>query len=158
MDNEIKWPCKYFTELSVDELYDILQLRSEVYVVEQQCIFLEMDGIDKHCYHLFGYEQNKLVACCRLIAPDVVYKNKSSIGRVVNAASVRGKGIGKQMISMAIEKCKELFPSSIIKIGAQLYLKDWYGNFGFAPCGKVYLEDGIEHIHMELFFTPRHAS
>lgn len=154
MNNETNWHCKFFTELSVTELYDILQLRSEVYVVEQQCIFLDMDGIDKITYHLFGYEQKQLVACCRLIAPDVVYKNKASIGRVVNSASVRGKGIGKKMISLAIEKCREFFPSSPIKIGAQLYLKEWYGSFGFAPCGEVYLEDGIEHIHMELTTLP----
>ncbi|MDQ2752352.1 MAG: GNAT family N-acetyltransferase [Bacteroidota bacterium] len=150
MNNETVWHCKHFTELSVAQLYDILQLRSEVYVVEQQCIFLDMDGIDKQCYHLFGYEQNNLVAYCRLIAPDVVYQNKASIGRVVNAASVRGKGIGKQMMHLAIEKCRYLFPSSSLKIGAQLYLKDWYASFGFTSCNDMYLEDGIEHIHMEL--------
>ncbi len=150
MNNETTWHCKYFTELSVAQLYDILRLRSEVYVVEQQCIFLDMDGIDKNCYHLFGYEQNNLVACCRLIAPHVAYPNKAAIGRVVNAASVRGKGIGKRLMYLAIEKCKQLFPSFSIKIGAQLYLKNWYGSFGFVPCGDIYLEDGIEHIHMEL--------
>ena len=148
MSNEIVWHCKHFTELSVTQLYDILQLRSEVYVVEQQCIFLDMDGIDKLCYHLFCYKQNSLAACCRLIAPDIAYPNKAAIGRVVNAASVRGKGIGKRLMQLAVEKCKELFPSSDIKIGAQLYLKDWYASFGFIPCGDIYLEDGIEHIHM----------
>lgn len=150
MSSTMEWHCKYFTELSVEQLYDILQLRSEVYVVEQQCIFLDMDGIDKRCYHLFGYQQNNLVACCRLIAPDISYLHKASIGRVANAASVRGKGVGKQMMHLAIEKCKQLFPSVSIKIGAQLYLKNWYGSFGFTPCGDTYLEDGIEHIHMEL--------
>ena len=150
MNNETVWHCKHFTELSVMQLYDMLQLRSEVYVVEQQCIFLDMDGIDKRCYHLFGYEQNNLVACCRLIAPDIAYQNKAAIGRVVNAASVRGKGVGKQMMQLAIEQCKELFPSSSIKIGAQLYLQNWYASFGFTSCGDMYLEDGIEHIHMEL--------
>ena len=150
MNNETEWHCKHFNELLVTQLYDILQLRSEVYVVEQQCIFLDMDGIDKQCYHLFGYQKNNLVACCRLIAPDMAYENKAAIGRVVNAASVRGKGVGKRLMHLAIEKCKQLFPHFPIKIGAQLYLKNWYASFGFAPCGDIYLEDGIEHVHMEL--------
>ena len=150
--NDLAWHCKHFTALTVVDLYDILQLRSEVFVVEQQCIFLDMDGIDKQAYHLFAYHEDQLITCCRLIAADIVYPNKASIGRVANKASVRGAGVGRLMINKAIEKCRELFPFTNLRIGAQLYLKDWYGSFGFAPCGDIYLEDDIEHIHMELAF------
>ena len=150
--NDLIWHGKYFTALTAADLYDILQLRSEVFVVEQQCIFLDMDGIDKQAYHLFAYQKDQLVACCRLIAADIVYDNRASIGRVANKASVRGTGVGRMMINKAIEKCRELFPSSDLTIGAQLYLKGWYSSFGFVPCGDIYLEDDIEHIHMELVF------
>lgn len=150
--NNLTWHCKYFTKLSVTELYDILQLRSEVFVVEQQCVFLDMDGIDKQSYHLFVYQKNQLVACCRLIEANITYRDRASIGRVANKESVRGTGVGRLMMKEAIAKCRELFPSSALKIGAQLYLKNWYGSFGFVSCGAVYLEDDIEHIHMELIF------
>lgn len=148
--NNLTWHCKYFTALSVTELYDMLQLRSEVFVVEQQCLFLDMDGIDKQSYHLFAYAAGSLVACCRLIAADIIYPNRASIGRVANKASVRGSGVGRLMMKEAIAKCRQLFPFSSLQIGAQVYLKNWYGSFGFVPCGDVYLEDNIEHIHMEL--------
>lgn len=150
--NKLTLCCKHFTELSVIELYDILQLRSEVFVVEQQCIFLDMDGIDKQSYHLFVYQQDILVACCRLIEANITYRDCASIGRVVNKAFVRGTGVGKIMMKEAIEKCRELFSSCPLKIGAQLYLKEWYGSFGFVACGEVYLEDDIQHIHMKLLF------
>jgi len=153
MNEIIQWQCKKFTELTSTEIYDILQLRSAVFVVEQQCIFLDIDGIDKQSYHLFCYYKNELAACCRLIAPNIVYQDRASIGRVANAFSVRGSGIGRAMMKEAIEKCKALFSSAPLTIGAQLYLKKFYGSFGFVPCGDVYLEDGIEHIHMQLFFN-----
>lgn len=153
MSEAIQWQCKQFDALSAGEIYDILQLRSAVFVVEQHCIFLDIDGIDKQSYHLFCYHNNELAACCRLIAPDIVYKDRASIGRVANAAAVRGSGMGKAMMKEAIQLCKQLFDSAPIKIGAQLYLKQFYGSFGFVPCGDIYLEDGIEHIHMQLFFN-----
>ena len=153
MENDTIWQCKHFSELTAYEIYDILALRSEVFVVEQNCIFPDIDGIDKLTYHLFGYQQKKLVACCRLIGKDIVYQNMTSIGRVVNAASVRGTGVGKIMMKRAIEKCRGLFGKLPIRIGAQFYLKNWYSNFGFVSCEDNYMEDGIEHIHMELFLN-----
>lgn len=149
-DNELTWHCKHFTQLTAGEIYDILQLRSEVFVVEQQCIFLDIDGVDKISYHLFGYRNGQLVACCRLIGKDISYENRTSIGRVANSLAVRGSGVGRVMLNKAIDKCRELFGDTTIKIGAQLYLKNWYGSFGFISCDDVYLEDGIEHVHMEL--------
>ncbi len=151
MNNQgITWHCKHFSELTITELYDMLQLRSAIFVVEQNCVFLDIDGIDKQCHHLFCYQENDLVACCRVMDAGVSYAGKSSIGRVVNAASVRGSGIGKIMMQKAIELCRRLYPSVPVKIGAQLYLKRFYGSLGFVPSGDVYLEDGILHVHMEL--------
>lgn len=152
MTDEISWHCKQFDNLTPAEVYDILQLRSAVFVVEQQCIFLDTDGVDKQAYHLFCYKQNELAACCRLMDKDIAFKDRVSIGRVANAASVRGSGIGKEMMRKAIEKCRELFSDTPIKIGAQRYLERWYSSLGFISCEDFYLEDGIEHVHMELFF------
>lgn len=144
----IDWKCKRFYDLTVDELYDLLRLRSEVFVVEQNCVFLDQDNIDKDCFHLSGFHQNKLIAYARIVPPLVVY-NEASIGRVVTSASVRKTGVGKQLMHQAIEKLYLLFGKVSIKIGAQLYLKSFYQSFGFYQSGNVYTEDGIEHIHME---------
>lgn len=153
MSSEIIWYCKAFTELTPDELYDILQLRSAVFVVEQNCVFLEPDGmLDKKSYHLFAYRDKSLVACCRLMDADVAFPGRASIGRVANAAAVRGTGIGKVMMRKAIDSCKELFGAKPLRIGAQFYLKQWYESLGFVSCDDNYLEDDIEHVHMELFF------
>jgi ElaA protein len=153
MNDEITWHCKPFAELSPNELYDILQLRSEVFVVEQNCVFLEPDGkIDKESYHLFAYREKQLVACCRLIDIDISYPNLASIGRVANAMSVRGTGIGRVMMNKAINLCKELFGLVPLRIGAQFYLKNFYESLGFVSCNDNYMEDGIEHVHMELIY------
>ncbi len=153
MKNEIIWHCKRFEELTLNELYDILQLRSAVFVVEQNCIFLDMDGkLDKESYHLFAHQNDVVVACCRLMDADIGFINRASIGRVANAASVRGTGIGRLMMQKAIDACKELFAQKPLRIGAQLYLKKWYESHGFVSCDDIYLEDGIEHVHMELSF------
>jgi ElaA protein len=143
----INWKYKNFTQLSPYELYDGLQLRSEVFVVEQNCVFLDTDNIDQHCFHLFGYHQNKLLAYARIVPPGIVYI-EPSIGRVVTSPSVRKNGIGKQLMQQAIAAVKELYGDVSIKIGAQFYLKNFYGSFGFYQISDVYLEDGIEHIYM----------
>ena len=153
MNNEITWHCKPFAALTPTELYDLLQLRSAVFVVEQNCIFLDMDGkLDKESYHLFAYQNDALVACCRLMDADIAFVNRASIGRVANAAAVRGSGVGKFMMTKAIETCRELFGPKPLRIGAQFYLKKWYESLGFVSCNDNYLEDDIEHTHMELSF------
>ena len=153
MSTEIVWYCKPFTELTPNELYDILQLRSAVFVVEQNCVFLDLDGkLDKESHHLFAYQNDVVVACCRLMDADIAFPNRASIGRVANAISVRGLGIGKVMMKRAIASCKELFGPKPLRIGAQFYLKTWYESLGFVSCDDNYLEDDIEHVHMELFF------
>ncbi len=143
----INWTCKSFDDLSNNELYAILRLRSEVFVVEQNCVFLDCDNKDQQSFHLCGWQQNILVAYARLMPPGLTYK-EASIGRVINSLTVRGKGAGKVLMEKAIEKLHGLFGESPITIGAQLYLKKFYESFGFLQTGDIYDEDGIDHIKM----------
>jgi ElaA protein len=140
---------KHFKELSVDELYQILRVRSEVFVVEQNCVFLDMDNNDQPCHHLMLLDGDTIVAYARLVPPGVTY-DEMSIGRVVSNPAYRGTGAGKQLIAESIEHCYRLFGKGPIKIGAQLYLEKFYGSFGFVRCSDVYDEDGIDHVKMLL--------
>jgi ElaA protein len=144
---EIKWYCKKFEALMPFELYDLLRLRSEVFVVEQKCIFLDMDDNDQKCYHLLGYYKNVLAAYTRLVPPGAIY-TQASIGRVVTRKATRRTGIGKALMNESIKRVYELFGEQPIKIGAQLYLKEFYGSFGFNQVSGIYMEDYIEHIYM----------
>jgi ElaA protein len=143
----ITWTIKKFEELSLQELYAILQLRSEVFVVEQNCVFQDMDNKDQSSHHLMGWEYNTLLAYTRLIPPGTSYEF-SSIGRVVTASSARGSGIGKLLMEKSIQQLEQLFGKQPIKIGAQLYLREFYHSFGFKQAGDIYVEDGIDHIEM----------
>lgn len=139
--------CKPFDALTNKELYAILKLRSEIFVVEQNCVFLDMDGKDQSCQHLLLMQNKELMAYARIVPPGLSYE-QASIGRVVSSATARGKGFGKQLLLLAIENCIRLYGNKAIKIGAQLYLKDFYESFGFVVIGEVYDEDGIEHVYM----------
>jgi ElaA protein len=145
----INWYLKHFKHLTTTELYQILQLRSEVFVVEQNCPFQDMDGKDLASYHYMGFDtaSQQIVAYTRLVPPGVSYE-EASIGRVVTSQSVRKHGIGRELMTSSITLLEELFGGGNIRIGAQLYLKNFYGSFGFEQSGEVYLEDGIEHIQM----------
>ena len=143
----VTWTSKFFTELSNLELYSILQLRNEVFIVEQNCPYLDLDNKDQGSYHLMGWKGERLLAYTRLLPPGLSY-TECSIGRVVSAPSARRTGIGRELMKKSIEECGKLFPTSAIRIGAQLYLLDFYKSFGFEPTGDVYLEDGIRHIEM----------
>ncbi len=143
----INWECKPFNTLTPDELYCILKLRIEVFVIEQNCIFQDCDDKDQESYHLMGWQNNKLVAYTRLMPAGLAYE-EVSIGRVVTLPSVRNSNIGKKLMYNSIEKLQELFGKLPIKIGAQLYLKRFYESFDFIQCSEIYLEDGIKHIKM----------
>lgn len=145
----IDWLCKTFDDLLPNELYKILRLRSDVFVVEQNCVFLDADNKDQDCLHLMGFNSNELVAYTRLVPPCYIY-DEASIGRVVTAKTVRGKGTGFELMEKSIELCRNKFNINIIKIGAQYYLKKFYESFGFKQISDIYLEDGIEHIYMLL--------
>lgn len=145
---EIKWEVKEFDELTLEELYQILRLRSEVFVVEQGCFYQDVDGKDKHCHHLMGIVPGVgLAAYTRLVPPGISYPS-ASIGRVVSSAAIRKNGIGKALMAKSIEAVTEIYGKVDIEISAQLYLKRFYESFGFRQEGDSYLEAGIEHIHM----------
>lgn len=144
----ITWQCKYFTDLSNVELYKILQLRSEVFVVEQNCAYQDLDDKDLKAYHFSGWQDDNVVAYTRLLAKGISYEDAASIGRVVTSPSVRGKNVGKELMRQSIEKIYNLFGKIPIRISAQLYLKRFYESFSFVQISGVYMEDGIEHISM----------
>jgi ElaA protein len=144
---QIHWILKKFDELSPYQLYAILQLRNEVFVVEQNCAFQDADDKDQDCYHLMGFVDNKLAAYTRLVPPGVIY-SEISIGRVVTSPAVRRSGAGRELMKKSVDTCYTLFGEAPIKIGAQLYLKRFYESLGFQQISDVYLEDGIEHIYM----------
>jgi ElaA protein len=138
---------KSFAELSPFELYAILRLRNEVFVVEQNCVFQDADDKDQGSEHLMYWQGNDLLAYCRLLPPGLAY-TEMSIGRVVSAPSARRTGAGKYLIAEAIDQCFKHFGKGTIRIGAQCYLIQFYASFGFKKEGEIYLEDGIEHIEM----------
>lgn len=147
----MKWTVKKFKELSIDEFHDIIQLRINVFVVEQNCPYPELDNKDHIAYHFFGQtlEEEKIVAYTRIFAPGD-YFEEASIGRVVVHADFRKNGTGFELMSKSIEQIDKLFGTSDVKIGAQTYLKNFYESLGFKKVGEDYLEDGIPHIYMEL--------
>lgn len=145
---ELQWVFKPFAELTNQELYALLRLRSEVFVVEQNCVFLDMDDKDQQCHHLLGYKGDLLAAYTRIVPTGISYDSYASIGRVVTSPQARGEGRGKELMEESIKRLHGLYGIVPIKIGAQLYLKKFYESLGFQQCGEVYDEDGIDHIPM----------
>jgi len=143
----IEWKYKKFDELTNIELYEILKLRNTVFVVEQNCVYLDTDDKDLQSCHLLGYEQNQLIAYLRILPPGISY-NEASIGRVVTHPNFRKSGYGIELIKIAIVKTLEQFDTDSIKISAQCYLLNFYSNLGFVAVGEAYLEDDIPHIEM----------
>lgn len=146
----MEWNWKYepFDALTNTELYAILRLRSEVFVVEQNCVYLDMDGKDAGAFHLSAWDGEALVAYCRILPPGLTFE-QASIGRVISNAQYRGMGAGRQLMERAIALTLAEWQTGHIVIGAQLYLKSFYESLGFRQFGEGYLEDGIPHIHME---------
>ncbi len=143
----MEWILKKFEELTPHELYTIMQLRNEVFVVEQNCVYQDADNKDRYSFHLMGWKEDKLIAYTRLIPAGTAYA-EPSIGRVVTSPSARGTGAGRELMEHSIDTIYKLFGKQPIRIGAQLYLKKFYSSIGFEPTGDIYLEDGIEHIEM----------
>ncbi len=138
---------KKFEELSTDELYGILQLRAEVFVVEQGCAYQDMDGKDQRALHIVGTENNEVVAYTRIFKPGDYFK-EASIGRVVVKNSERKYGYGYEIMNASIKAVHEYLNETIIHLSAQAYLKKFYNSLGFKQVGEDYLEDGIPHIGM----------
>ena len=145
---EIK--VKSFKELTKQELYDLLQLRSEVFVVEQDCVYQDIDGKDQKALHVLGFKEKKLVAYTRIFKPGDYFK-ESSIGRVVVLKKERQYKYGFDIMKASIKAIKNHYKTSEIKISAQCYLKKFYKNLGFEAIGEEYLEDDIPHIAMKSY-------
>ncbi|NQX86115.1 MAG: GNAT family N-acetyltransferase [Flavobacteriaceae bacterium] len=138
---------KSFSDLSIIELYSMLQLRSEVFVVEQDCVYQDIDGKDKNALHVIGCKNDSIVAYTRIFKPGD-YFEFASIGRVVVAANERKHKYGYDIMKASIDAIQSFYNENNIKISAQIYLARFYNNLGFKEIGKTYLEDGIPHIAM----------
>lgn len=143
----MKVEVKTFDELSVKELYSILHLRSEVFVVEQCCVYQDLDFIDESALHLFIREQEGIVAYARVLAPGLSYQ-EASLGRLLVAKAHRKKGYAKTLTSSCLNEITNRFPGKDIKIMAQVYLRDFYMSFGFQVISEEFREDHLPHIYM----------
>ncbi len=147
MSADINFKVKHFYEIDLNELYAILQLRSEVFVVEQDCVYQDVDGKDEKALHIIGYKDEKVIAYTRIFkAGD--YFEYPSFGRVVVQENERKYGYGHDLVKVSIKAIKDHYDQSTIKISAQTYLKKFYNTHGFYQEGEEYLEDGIPHIAM----------
>jgi ElaA protein len=145
----MNWKLKSFNELSTHELYGILLVRTQVFVVEQECPYLEVDGKDLHAYHLYKEENGEVVAYSRLLPAGVSYK-EASIGRVLVKEDYRGKGLASELVKSGLDFIHDELGERTVKIQAQEYLREFYGSFGFRAITETYLDDGIPHIDMIL--------
>ena len=147
------WKIKKFDELNAEEIYEILKIRNQVFIVEQQCPYLDCDGSDMKSYHLFLENNNEIAAYLRIIEKGVSY-NEISIGRVLVNSKYRGKGLARDMMKEAIGYINNQLNETSIRIEAQAYLIDFYKSLGFKQTSKVFLEDNIPHI--EMLYTKVH--
>lgn len=143
----MKFEFKHFNDLSNRELYDMLQLRAEIFVVEQTCIYNDLDGLDKEAVHLIIKKEDEIVGCSRLLQPGTRFPD-FSIGRVVVKKNMRGTGLGIRMMEEAKKYMIEKWNAESIKVSAQKYLQKFYEDLGFLVVTKEYLEDGIPHVGM----------
>ena len=144
----MNWAYQRFHSLGVDDLYDALALRSRVFVMEQDCIFLDADGVDRDSGHLLGRDEaGVLQAYLRVVDPGIKYA-EPSLGRVVTAPRARGTGLGRLLVAEGVTRCTAAWPGHAIRIGAQSRLEDFYGDFAFVRDGADYIEDGIPHCEM----------
>lgn len=144
----ITWQCKSFNELTNEELYKILQLRIEVFAVEQNVVYQDCDNKDFKSYHFTAWNGNKIIAYSRILPPGIAYPEAASIGRVGTSPVVRGQSLGKQLFEKSLEQLYLLFGKDPVIISAQVYLIKFYESFSFVPQGDIYIEDSIPHITM----------
>ncbi len=144
----LSWQCKSFNELTNEELYKIIQLRIEVFAVEQNVVYQDCDNKDFVSYHFYATLNNEIVAYSRIIPPGISYLDAASIGRVVTSSDMRGQSLGKQLFEKALEQLYQIFGQISVIISAQVYLIKFYENFSFIQQGDIYIEDTIPHITM----------
>ena len=147
----IEWQWSSFADLAVADLYEMLALRQQVFVLEQTCLYPDIDGLDPSAYHLLGWRtadgKRELAATLRCLAPGTKY-DEMSLGRVVTSPSARGTGLGRELVAQGIARAGQLHPGHAIRIGAQAHLETFYAGFGFRTVSAPYDEDGIPHIDM----------
>lgn len=148
-DTDLRWTYGSLDTLTAAEVYAILELRNAVFVVEQECPYLDIDGADRTCWHVCGWRGDELMAYSRVLAPGATFA-EASLGRVATSASGRGQGLGRELLRRTLDHMAEQFPGQPVRIGAQTYLVPFYESFGFTIAGEAYLEDGIPHIEMLL--------
>lgn len=144
---KLQFSTRTFAELNPFELYAYLQLRSEVFVVEQNCVYQDLDNKDQLSFHIFAHYLDELVACARIVPGGVGYP-EISIGRVIVAQAYRNKQIGHQLMAYCVTQIERHFGAQPVVLSAQAHLQEFYKKHNFAPVGDTYLEDGIPHIHM----------
>jgi ElaA protein len=144
-----QWRFAHFDELTAREVHDILQARSAVFVVEQACVFQDMDGADTGSWHLFSRAEGDIAAYCRLLPAGMKFA-EPSIGRVITLPGVRGTGLGRALMQEALRRARDLWPGQAIRISAQRHLDGFYGSLGFVTDSEPYDEDGIPHVEMVL--------
>ncbi len=141
---------KTFDALNINELYDLMCLRQEVFIVEQDCPYQDADRLDQTSHHILAFDEEILIACARIVPPGSSYKEYPAIGRVTTKATHRGTGLGKKLMQYTIKVCKDIYPEQNIKLSAQVYALGFYVNLGFVAIGPEYLEDDIPHQAMIL--------
>ena len=148
---QVEWQWSAYEDLSREDLYAILERRQEVFIIEQQCIYPDLDGIDPHAFHLMGWGEQegkrRLLAYLRCVHPGVKYA-EVSLGRVLSAPAARGTGIGRALVAESLQHAARVYPGQAIRISAQLYLEKFYAGFGFVSTSAPYDEDGIAHVEM----------
>ena len=149
-DATLSWHWRTFNELTLAELYGILALRCEVFVVEQECVFLDVDGIDQACEHLIGLDGDRVVAYARVLPESAWKPGAVSIGRIVSAPSLRRRGVGIEIVRRAVQHLKERGNTRPIELESQYRLERFYQQFGFQSVGEPYIHDGQPHIIMVL--------
>lgn len=150
--SNIIWKIKTFDEFTVPELYNVLKARIDVFVVEQNCPYPDLDNYDQKAVHIWAEENGEVLAYCRIFDKGIKYP-EASIGRVLTTEKARGKRLGKQLIQYALDAIEARFHTSEVRISAQDYLLKFYGEFGFKDTGKKYLEDDIPHT--EMFYSKK---
>ena len=147
----MNWVIKTFEQLSAAELHDILKLRQDIFIIEQTCIYPDIDGADPKAHHIYSYGEQELAAYTRIFAPGIKY-TESSIGRIVVSETKRGSVLGRKLVKESISECLKLYPKTPIRIEAQAHLEKFYNELGFQSVGEVYIVDGIDH--REMVYNP----
>ena len=145
---EINWQWREYNALTRDEAVAMFKIRQDVFIVEQDCPFHDIDGLDPDAEHLLGWYQNELVATLRFFHSYQPYQGRCSLGRICSAQKFRKFGIGRALVKEGLKRVDQLYPEKETEIGAQFYLKKFYESFGFVQSSDIYDEDGIDHIHM----------